>query len=157
MNTTKVKILAMAVIHESDLPKQEKLELLDFVVEVEDLGVMKSVLESYALLDENCKEDEENVEECSKPVEEDEDLEETFMGPLKTPRDEDISEMTIPSVLEALGPGFKAWEKSQIERPRPEEIPRETPGERPGAIRLSKTLKRIRPFNQAPRPTPALP
>jgi hypothetical protein len=93
MNTTKVKILAMGVIAESNLPKQEKLELLEFVKDVEDLGVLKSVLESYDLLDEKCDEDEENVEECSVPTEdEDEDLEETFMGPLKTPRDEDIQE-----------------------------------------------------------------
>jgi hypothetical protein len=95
MDATKVRILAMDVVRESDLPKQEKLELLDFVMETEDLSVVEGVLDSYGLI-EQYEEDEDENEEAS----------ESAMGPLKTPRDEDldkIQEIEIPSVLEKKG------------------------------------------------------
>jgi hypothetical protein len=183
MNTTKVKILAMGVIFESDLPKQEKIELLDFVKGVDDLEVLESVLESYDLLGEEYEEGESEDEE-----EEDEDLEETMMGPLKTPRDEDIQEtrmgplgnphdedlsetrmgplgnphdedlleMSVPSILERRGMtgAVYNWLKTQKDRPKMK-IPSSSQYIKPGLrTRLTQSLVRIRPTKT---PAPALP
>jgi hypothetical protein len=173
MDTTKVKILSMGVVAESNLPKQEKLELLDFIKEVEDLSILKSVLEPYELLDENYEEDEdEELEETlmgplKTPRDEDiqetkmgplknphdEDIQETKMGPLKNPHDEDLLEMEVPSILERRGMTGRVynWLKTQKDRPKMT-IPSTSQYVRPGLkTRLSQSLVRIRPtITQAP-------
>jgi len=123
---TLVKILSMNVITESNLPKQEKLELLDFVKDNKDMHVLQEVLESYGLI--------ENCGECGEDEDEDEDeeglsledLDEWYPG-CKGEEDEDEEEeaasesvvqeipfvlknvkMKIPSSTQHMGPSLRA-------------------------------------------------
>ena len=193
MNKIEIKILAIEVVKESDLLDQEKRELVNLIKETQEFPVIERVLESYDLL-EKCDEEEENeseegeTEECHSHglglkdldecipdsanitvVKKGEEASESAMGPLKTPRDQDLDELkeeiSIPSVLDEKFLGRK-WVKGGMKQsvvnflkkqqgPPEMKIPSSTQTVRPGLrTRLSQTLVRIRP---EPKPVVAVP
>lgn len=71
MNTNKIKIAAMRLVSTSKLSKQEKLDLLEVIKDIDDLKTLTVILESYCL-DKECSEllEDEGEEDEEETLEE---------------------------------------------------------------------------------------